>query len=424
MRSRRLVVLILCLLASSGFAEPPSQVEVDRLVVRLDDQTREVRDAAEDALIAFGPDVLPLLPEVNNNTAAEVKDRLARIRKSLEESSAEAVADASKITLSGSMTLSEALKSIQEQSGNRVVDYRERFGQQNEQNQITLEIKDQSFWQAIDQLCDQTGLTVYNFSGQARTLALTAAASNQQKRSGAASYSGLFRIEATEAMARKDLRTPNTDALRIQMEIQWEPRVIPILIRQPLSEVVVTADDGQPLNLISTDQTLEIPPQSTVSGIDIGIPLPLPDRSIKKIRSIKGTFYAMVPGNAATFTFDELDGARNVSQQKAGVTVSMDRVTQNRSVYEIRVRLKLDKASDSLQSHLDWASNNEAYLVHKDGTKIENPNFERFLERPNEIGFVYLFPLESIADYQFVYKSPAAILEYPVNFELKDIPLP
>lgn len=424
MRSRRLVVLILCLLANSGFAEPPSQADVDRLVVRLDDQTREVRDAAEDALIAFGPDVLPFLPEVNNNTAAEVKDRLARIRKSLEESSAEAVADASKITLSGSMTLSEALKLIQEQSGNRVVDYRERFGQQNEQNKITLEIKDQSFWQAIDQLCDQTGLTVYNFSGQARTLALTAAASNQQQRSGAASYSGLFRIEATEAMARKDLRTPNTDALRIQMEIQWEPRVIPILIRQPLSEVVVTADDGQPLNLISTDQTLEIPPQSTVSGIDIGLPLPLPDRSIKKIRSIKGTFYAMVPGNAATFTFDELDGARNVSQQKAGVTVSIDRVTQNRSVYEIRVRLKLDKASDSLQSHLDWASNNEAYLVHKDGTKIENPNFERFLERSNEIGFVYLFPLESIADYQFVYKSPAAILEYPVNFELKDIPLP
>ena len=157
----------------------------------------------------------------------------------------------------------------------------------------------------------------------------------------------------------------------------------------------------------------------------IEVPVALPKRSVKRIASVKGTFYAMLPGQEATFEFEGLQDAKNLIQKRAGITVTVERVTKNRSVYEVRVKLRLDRASDSLQSHLDWASNNEAYLVDANGVRIENPTFERYLERSQEIGFAYLFPISgSIDGYRFVYKSPAAIIELPVEYELKDIALP
>ena len=52
-------------------------------------------------------------------------------------------------------------------------------------------------------------------------------------------------------------------------------------------------------------------------------------------------------------------------------------------------------------------------------------NDRHHLERNDEVGYAYLFPTEGdLKGYQLVYKSPAAIINLPVEYELTDIPLP
>ncbi len=107
------------------------------------------------------------------------------------------------------------------------------------------------------------------------------------------------------------------------------------------------------------------------------------------------------------------------------MTVTLDRVRKNGSLYEFRIRLQMADAQEAFQSHLDWTVNNEIYLLAADGTRVENPNFERYLERSDEVGFAYLFPLAGeLTDYQLIYRSPAAMVDLPVDYVLEEIKLP
>ena len=107
------------------------------------------------------------------------------------------------------------------------------------------------------------------------------------------------------------------------------------------------------------------------------------------------------------------------------MTVVLDRVRRNGGVQEISVRLRFDQPGDSLQSHLDWVSNNEAILLDASGKQADEPNYEKYLERENEVGFSYLFPVSGpLIGYTFIYKTPSGIADVPIDYELKDITLP
>ena len=402
------------------------QNQVTALVKQLDAADRATRDNAEKELLELGEDILTMLPSIDPSTPAEVKDRLTRVRNTLEKQAASQSAEASRLTVQGTKTLGEFFQLVQEQTQNELVDYRSQLGQQDSSLKVDLDFNDTPFFEALDQVLDQAGLSVYNFGGEQRKLALISKPANEAPRAKNASYAGPFRIEPTEIFAQRNLRNPGNQNLRMRVEILWEPRIVPVVIRQPLNNITIVGSNDGEISLASNRESFEIPVQSTVSGIDLILPMSLPDRSVSKLKSVKGTFYAMVPGREVTFRFKKLANARNIIQKKAGVTVILDRVRKNRSLYELRVKLRLDDAADSLQSqsHLEWASNNVVYLESKDGRKIDNPNFERYSEQ--EIGFAYLFPLgdDDISNYELVYKTPAAIIQMPVEYELKDIELP
>jgi hypothetical protein len=60
------------------------------------------------------------------------------------------------------------------------------------------------------------------------------------------------------------------------------------------------------------------------------------------------------------------------------------------------------------------------------GKRIENAGLEATLLDVNEVGVSYKFNLErdTPANYKFVYKTPAAIIRIPVEFEIKAVDLP
>lgn len=401
------------------------RLEVRRLVRQLDDAQGATREAAERRLIELGPPALDLLPTPGRDTSAEVKVRLERVRKTLEAAVAEAAAQPSRVTLRGEHALSAALAELQQQTGNRIVDFRQRFGQQTPDPQLSLDFEKTPFWPAFDSLLDQAGLTVYNFSGEIGALAVVARDENERKRAENGVYQGLFRFEVLRVQAIRDLRNPANHSLRLALELAWEPRVSPILLQIPLAELQATGESGQLLEVGTPRASLEVPVESSLPAAEVQLPLVLPDRSVAKIGALQGLVSALLPGRVETFEFADLPNARNVEQSRAGVSVIVEQVRKNVDVDEVRLTVRFDEAANALESHRNWIYNNEAYFVAPDGQRFEHAGLQAFRQAANEVGVAYLSDREGgLEGCKFVYKTPALLIQVPVAFEVKEIPLP
>ena len=177
--------------AKKDDAKQKPKVDVPRrtreLVLQLNDEKLAQRQAAEKELIELGPPILDHLPRTSVRMPAEVKQRLGRIIKAVESVAAKAATNASRVTLSGKMSLADVMAALQEQSGNKVVGY------EDNNSEIEVDLKDKRYWEALDEVLDKAGLTVNQFGQEARALTLIAKQDGMVDRVGGAAYSGLFR---------------------------------------------------------------------------------------------------------------------------------------------------------------------------------------------------------------------------------------
>jgi hypothetical protein len=426
------IALLLTLTFSGVVAEPAAvprdqtlQLEVRRLVRQLDDPALANREAAERALVELGPDVLEVLPPLARSTSAEVRVRLDRIRQTLQLAAAEATARGSRIDLRGEMKLSEALAALEQQSGNELIDFRQRFGQHVSDPAIETDFEATPFWQALDSVLDQVDLTIYNYSGKPGALAIVARDSEEFERTRRAAYAGLFRFEGASLLARRDLRNPRNDSLRLALEVAWEPRAAPIVLQLPLDQVKAVDEDDRPLTIHGSSSRLEIPIHGDAAATDLQIPFTLPDRRSVRIAAIEGRLDALVPGRIHEFTFDNLATARSVERRSAGVTVTLEQVREDVGVYEARLRIRFDEPGAALESHRGWIYKNEAYLLDADGQRIDPAGSQPTMQRENEVGMAYLFDHQGGLDgHTLVYRTPVVIVAMPVRYRLTDLNLP
>jgi hypothetical protein len=153
--------------------------------------------------------------------------------------------------------------------------------------------------------------------------------------------------------------------------------------------------------------------------------LQLASRESKRISSIKGRFTALVPGRVESFEFTDLATARDAEQERAGVVVTFERIRKNVDLYEVRMALRYEDAANALESHRNWVYRNEAFLIDQGGRRLENVGLQATRQGANEVGVAYLFDLpDGPEGCKFVYKTPALVLQLPVEYELKDIELP
>ena len=435
----RLILIIFICIANGGSvtsaAEPVRSAaeQVERLVRQLNDDQADRRDEAEQALLKLAPTqnaeqcdaFLELLPKPAEGMPAEVRLRLQRLRKQIETDQASRALEASQFTLSAkAMELKTVFEEIEKQTGNRLSDHREQFGQDATPRPVTLELRGQ-FWPALDVLLDEVEMTTYPYSGE-DSLAVIDREKKALPRITHVSYSGPFRIQAVSVVSRRDLRMREQDSARVELEIAWEPRLRPIAISQPIEALEIVADDGSPVALANAREVIQVEVQPGSHATELTIPLELPPRSVSKLAKFKGKLSALVPGRTVEFKFQELDQAQGVQQARGGVEVTLTGVRKNQELWEVHMRLKVNSQEAALESHRGWVFQNLTYLLNKQGEVIDHVGFETTMQAENEVGLAYLFDLpdDKIGDYTWVYRTPAAIVRLPVEYELKDIPLP
>ena len=401
------------------------KLEVRRLLRQLNAAHKTERDAAEQHLAAMGEKVLDLLPPPNEKVPPEERVRVEQIRQDILRAMAKAAVQASTVTLHGdSLPLSKVLAAFQEQTGNKIVGPQDPAGAAGPDPTLKVDFDKTPFWQALDQVLDQAGLSAYPF-GEQKAIVLQPRLPGQTLRASGASYRGPFRFEAVQVEGKRDLRNPANKALVVTLEAAWEPRLAPIVLEEPLKKVVAMDDAGGPLSVVGAEAKPEIDVTPESMAKLLTVPLALPPRDVRRISRLAGTVEAILPGKVETFRFKGLEKAKDVEQRMADVTVVLDEVRKNNQNWELRVRVRFDDAGEALQSHRNWVFENEAFLEGADGKPVAYSAYETTMQSQREVGVAYLFSIDGPLDaYTFIYKTPGMILNAELDYDLKDIPLP
>jgi hypothetical protein len=414
-------------------ADPQLARQISRAIGQLNDDKAAERDAAEKKLLdlagtstAAADRFLQSLPKETDQMPVAVRERLARIRKQVEDRAAKAATAATTITLAAKdMPLKVVIAAIEKQTGNHFIDNREQQGEgANAQDaHIDIELKDEPFWPAIDQIFDQAKLGIYSYGGKDALSIVGRDGADSARQKGAA-YNGPFRLDVTDVQGERSLRQPKQTSLKLQLEVAWEPRLRPIAISQPAADLQATTDAGSKLTVSQPDANLDVEVPNGTQAAEISLPFDLPPRSVKRIVKLHGKLHALVPGRQVKFRFDDLANAAGKTQRMGGVQVTVDDVRKNNAVWEVHMRFSLDEDNGALQSHRAWVFQNLSYMLDKDGKQIDNAGLETTRQAKNEVGNAYMFDVPSIEGLSWVYETPAAIVDLPVEYEIKDIELP
>lgn len=385
------------------------------LVEALDGNRLAERQQAERELIEIGVAALPLLPEIDDRFSAEARQRLRRVRLALEELQAEAEAQPRMIRLPATATAAEALAAISEQSGVPLK------APPLDAAPLQLSGGPVPFWQALDLVLDAAQMDVNFYAGERGELTLVARDADRPSRADAAAYAGVYRLEPTATMTRRDFRTPALSRLTVSAEIAWEPRLTPIALHLPLESVTATLDDG--VELRPDEGEIDIAASGELPFAQFNLPLPLPAGRPQRIAALRGTLRALLPSGYEHF---RIDLANPPAPETVGhVTLEVEEVRKNGELHEVRLQVAFAEAANALESHRQWIFDNPAYVTDAEGQRLEHLGYQVYRQTSNTIGLIYMFDLGERPDgHVFHYQTPVSIIPSDVPFEITDIPLP
>ncbi|WP_428307849.1 hypothetical protein [Lacipirellula sp.] len=410
---------------------------VEKLVEQLDAADKAARDAAEQQLIELGTQAgvaaaseafVNLLPQPNDEMPQEVQVRLTRIANEIRLRTAQRAIEGTTLTLDlADVPLGDALKEIEKQTGNRLVDYRDEFGQPDTEKKVTYRGEKEPFWKAVDTILDSVQMSPYSDAGGESLAIIDRDQGVLRRGGGRAVYSGPFRIEPTGASSQRGIRNPDQSGLSIDLEISWEPRLRPIGLSMRSEDLKAVCDDGRPTPVVSGDIVFDVEVQAESRATDVVASLQLPARTSQKLATVEGRMTALVPGRLAELRFDNLATAKDVTKRAGEVAVTIERVVKNQALWEVYMQLKVEGNDAGLTVDGGWVFQNTAKLVDKKGQSLDNAGFETTMQTEDEIGFAFFYELpegRELKDYDWVYRTPASVVSVPVDFKLENVPLP
>jgi hypothetical protein len=338
------------------------------------------------------------------------------------------------VTLSGKMKLSAALAELTKQTAIPVEAPR---GEPDAE--ITVECKNVTFWQALDQIAAAANATVdlYAVDGKIALKKRTGAA--PPKGAQTVSYDGLFRTSLKHITANVDLETGQTKYLA-SMEVAWEPALLPFYMETIPQNLVVQYDSGK--QLPPKDLGNVKAPVDGRNAFILETALPTLPRAATTIEILEGKLSIVAPSQMLLFSFKEpLDEVSNyLNKNKKPLTMTQDnvecaisKVDVTKNPWVVTVTLKYPPGNTELGSYQSWVVNNELVLESKDG-KTRFPATTYVVDRSNSTSakVTYYFqddPKKNLIrgkaeDWKLAYRTPASVVTIPISFSFKNVPLP
>lgn len=407
-------------------AAEPTPARVAELVEQLDAPDAVERIAAEAGLLELGPAALDLLPPPERYSG-QVRTSLETILKKLQAIAARDSTAGRIVSLQAPETpLPELLARLEKASGNKLLPGTLLNGRPGGMPKAAANFEKVLWWKAVDGLLDETALDADPYS-EADTLFAVPRSPQAVPRSTGAAYVEAFRFDARKVTLERHPNLTGPALCRIELGVQWEPRLRPVVFHLEKEGFSATDDRGTPLTFAMPGGALEttIPPGQ--SAIEVSTLWEAPARAATALKSLRGRLKAVVPGRPTDFVFTAFDKPQ-VSQAKGDVRIVLEEVRRTEpdgTVWEFRLRLHFVDAKNALESHRQWVANNTVTLLDPAGKEVEIGLLESTHRTSDSVGVAYFFDLpQGPAKHKLTYRTPVLIAERTLEFELKDITLP
>lgn len=434
-----LVLIGLC----SGYTQGQDALRdrVSQLLEKLSSADEAQASSAEESLIKLGTKILPILPESSGKADSAGRDaRLKKIRAAL-ATSTKTSPEASKVTLQGpGIRLTDALKSLQQQSGNSIVDLREQNGQESGNPTLNLDLKDAPFFVALDDIAKKAGLAL-NFYTAENAIGLLNSAETQNAASGQVGagssqpggkfvkYQDAYRISLNRIGITSDLNNAAPHTANLQMELAWEPRLRPIMIKLRTDQIEASDDKGRKIAASTTGESMELAIRPENPIVDLNLNLAAPPRDAARIAKMQITADLTIPLAKTTLTIAKItDQGKETSVGDSSLRLMG--FEAEAPVWKVTVELKLPtpKGAENLDSYRQANLTPQVALVKADSARIPlNGGFSTTQgTAPNRVIYEFLFvdiPGKP-DDHGLVVEFPGELKTIPVKWTFQDIPLP
>lgn len=444
-----LAMSTLCVAMSRTLADEVDESAVRRWIVRLDADRKADRELAKKELLKLGPAALKWLPEPESLGSRATVEAIRDVRAKLERQKAEESVDATRLTGAGSQSVGKTLLRLTQSTGNVVSTddlSKELLSKPNELPERP------TFWDVIEATSRQHDLS-WSFVGspaRLRLFPMTVAAKDESPRTVlAATQSKAFRIALKSIRERTIVGENSGPLLRLELDVMSEPRLRPLFLKCAVSEVAVSgqrttqnkpeAVSWQPF---SPDAKLELTFGQGRRQMSVPLDFRRPAGDWASL-SVSGKMHIETAAGEEPLEFPAGAEARGVSRRRGGVTVKVLRwesVGAKDNGLEVTALVTYDTGGPAFESHRSWMLFNVAGLVRagmmptersptgttmNDVNLLKPANIDSDVRPDGSIAVTYRFeklPLPA-SEYRFRYVAPTLILDVPLEFELRDVPL-
>jgi hypothetical protein len=314
-------------------------------------------------------------------------------------------------------TLADVLMAIEKQTGLKV-----NPGPADLSQPIQLRnVADRPFWEVLDELAAATNTRAV-VGQQGREIGLGPPTGMRP----IVSSDGPFRIVAKTMAARTDLDSGRT-SYDLVLDIHWEPR-FPVFRIDSQPRITAGQDDlGQALSSTAVSVKSQVTGFSHTTAVRLeGL-----TRRSGSIAVLAGAFQVTASPRMLSVRFDNL-AATPVERRVEGVTVRLVRFARVDDRWEAEFDLTYPPGQPEFESFETWATGNTLRLVAPGAGRVFTPDNFDLIESSQRVRATYRFQIgerkgltiTDIQGWQLIYDTPAPLVEFPVRFELKDIPLP
>ncbi len=429
------------------FGEEIDAKQIEKLVKALGETSVTQRNAAEKELLKLGPDALPFLPETTKSP--ETKMRLNRIRVALERQNVEDSLEAGSVSIrdftgKGEIPVSRISEILTKQTQNTV-----EFSLPEEAvfKLPKKEAETLPFWEFLDSFCDEFHLAPQSLPGKkglklAPSLRTTA---RNAKKNPRVAYLKPLRLEPLKVTSSVLLSNEKLSAI-LQLEMAWEPRILPVFAYLKLSEAEFFANGklmaDSPRKMPETEYEILIGAEEVRALCELPISGSLIPTGAENM-TLRGTLSTVACGTWKDFVFTELEEKLNrnfppISHRTAAALVTLSDLrseieTENAddtvSYLVATLRYRYEESHEAMESHRTWIYENDAELVLPNGERIASERSEMLRQTPNEIATDIYFPIsealrKNLSGCKLVFPRPCGIYEVEMPFELREILLP
>jgi hypothetical protein len=406
-------------------AEPADGATAAALIRGLAAGSLAARDEAEQGLLALGPAVLPEIAAARSSATGEAAFRLDGIQRQLERQAAERAIEAAVVTFDWrAVPVRQCLGDVFARTGNTIpLDDDVARGAAGGRP-VTERLARATFWEAVDDLLDRAALDL-EIAPEPPGLRIVAAQPGLEGGRPPSVASGPFRI----AVARVEPIGAGT-AARLVLRVAWEPRLEPFLVRLPARTIVAEGPAGESVAAAHRAATLEATISPRRAWVEMPVPLARPETPLEALGMLRGTLTVWLAGMEQAFVFPAGGAADTVRIADAEVRL-LEAATRPDGLL-VRVRVTYGSPSEALASHQTWLQDRRVAASLPDGRPLEwlEQRVEARTDRGLTAAVLFAAPPEPPAATRpfppvtISWRLPIAIHEIPVDFAVRDIPLP